>query len=252
MKQIEIAGRRFGRLVAVDSNTKDSSGTLVWRCICDCGKECFRRTTKLLRGESESCGCLSKERLREKLRINNTSHGMYGTKEYASWRAMFNRCFNPKTKNWDLYGGANIEVDECIAKDFNNFLNEVGKQPDDNSKWTLERIDNTLGYIKGNLKWVNQEHQNRNRGKMINNTSGVTGVGWRFDKRRNQTFASASWYETVDGVHKRRYKYFDVGSYGLLPAFANAVLYRKNQIERLNMLGYGYSSSHGIISRRLV
>lgn len=57
--QRDIAGQRFGRLVAVESTQlRDSSGTTVWRCRCDCGNEVQTSLSQLTRGYKKSCGCL--------------------------------------------------------------------------------------------------------------------------------------------------------------------------------------------------
>jgi hypothetical protein len=33
----------------------------VWKCLCDCGRECVARQDKLLSGRTKSCGCLNAE-----------------------------------------------------------------------------------------------------------------------------------------------------------------------------------------------
>ena len=63
----DIAGMRFGRLVAIEfvGTRKFGAGDLQaeWRCRCDCGKEILRRSITLLaslkkkRPVSTSCGC---------------------------------------------------------------------------------------------------------------------------------------------------------------------------------------------------
>lgn len=81
--------------------------------------------------------------------------------------------------------------------------------------------------------------------KRKTNSSGVTGVIWEFNKKTGTTRAMARWIEYDNGVAKQCSKSFSVKTYGLLPAFALAVQYRKDQIKRLNELGYGYSENHG-------
>jgi hypothetical protein len=60
--KIDLCNKRFGRLVAIkpiDSCRKHRS--VVWKCRCDCGKECDVSRPCLVFGNTKSCGCLKKE-----------------------------------------------------------------------------------------------------------------------------------------------------------------------------------------------
>ena len=59
----DITNVRFGRLVAISKtgkNTKDNY--VIWNCKCDCGNECEVDIHSLQKGNTQSCGCLRKER----------------------------------------------------------------------------------------------------------------------------------------------------------------------------------------------
>ncbi len=58
---IDLAGQRFGRLLAIEPTAERLDKKVVWRCVCDCGTE--RRTTSasLRSGNTQSCGCIGKE-----------------------------------------------------------------------------------------------------------------------------------------------------------------------------------------------
>lgn len=61
-KAIDLAGKHFGRLTAVEPTEKrDGSGNVIWRCKCDCGKESFQPASLLKQGRVTSCGCKRKE-----------------------------------------------------------------------------------------------------------------------------------------------------------------------------------------------
>ena len=61
-KAVDLAGKRFGRLVAIEPTEKrDGSGSVIWRCQCDCGKETFQPANLLSQGRVSSCGCKRKE-----------------------------------------------------------------------------------------------------------------------------------------------------------------------------------------------
>lgn len=58
----DLTGRRFHRLVALEPlPERDSKGSVVWRCRCDCGKEVKASRHMLLDGNMKSCGCQKHE-----------------------------------------------------------------------------------------------------------------------------------------------------------------------------------------------
>lgn len=169
-------------------------------------------------------------------------HGLHGTKEYNAWKRIKGRCYNKNNQDYKDYGGCGILMDESFKSDFLSFLGCIGNVPDNTSRWSVDRIDNTKGYIKGNIRWAKDTQQARNKGSYKNNSTGVNGVYWN---KTTCTFAVATWYENIDGKLKQRTKYYSTNKYGLLPAFAMACKHREEQIARLNSLGYGYSENHG-------
>ena len=60
--RLDIANRRFGRLVALFPTEKRSQGgSVYWHCRCDCGNEVDVTDGALISGGWKSCGCLKKE-----------------------------------------------------------------------------------------------------------------------------------------------------------------------------------------------
>jgi hypothetical protein len=57
----DIAGQRFGRLVAVVCVGADKKHLSVWECACDCGGKTAVVVSQLTRGRTKSCGCLHRE-----------------------------------------------------------------------------------------------------------------------------------------------------------------------------------------------
>ncbi len=57
-KPVDIAGQRFGRLVAMERVGSAPGGYALWRCACDCGNEVTVRSVSLRDGNTRSCGCL--------------------------------------------------------------------------------------------------------------------------------------------------------------------------------------------------
>lgn len=87
--QRDLTGQRFGRLVCIEPTEKRSyRGTVVWRCRCDCGNECFAPSKQLLSGYKRSCGCLSHPPLKE---FVGKRFGQLTVIEYAGKRAGMHR-----------------------------------------------------------------------------------------------------------------------------------------------------------------
>src|SRR5436190_4358427 len=59
MQKIELAGRRFGRLVVLSEAGRTKTSRVTWRCRCDCGGEIIADGVLLRRDTIQSCGCLS-------------------------------------------------------------------------------------------------------------------------------------------------------------------------------------------------
>lgn len=88
-----------------------------------------------------------------------------------------------------------------------------------------------------NLRIVTQAVNTRNRTKSVRNKSGTTGVYHNVKRDRFEV----TWREGG----KTKSKSFSINVLGS-DAENLAIVYRKEQIDRLNGLGYGYSDSHGI------
>lgn len=61
----DIAGKQFGYLTAIEPTGEKNRKDIVWRCRCKCGREVEYPATRLLTGNTLSCGCLIAEHLRD-------------------------------------------------------------------------------------------------------------------------------------------------------------------------------------------
>ena len=57
-KALDLANKRFGRLVALYPLKERKNGKIVWHCQCDCGNVRDVVSTTLQKGLCLSCGCL--------------------------------------------------------------------------------------------------------------------------------------------------------------------------------------------------
>jgi hypothetical protein len=84
--------------------------------------------------------------------------------EFHAWTNMRERCSNPRHQLYRWYGARGITVEPAWDRPgtgYQAFLDHVGRRP--SPELSLERIDNSRGYIIGNVAWKNRHAQNRNR-----------------------------------------------------------------------------------------
>lgn len=70
-RRVELTGQRFGRLVVLHGAGAGPDGRARWLCLCVCGQETTVDGASLRKGNTQSCGCLSRDRARERMRRQN-------------------------------------------------------------------------------------------------------------------------------------------------------------------------------------
>jgi len=161
---IKMTGRRFERLtvVAFGEHKKYPCGSTgyMWLCECDCGKKTTVEGRALRAGITKSCGCLTSDVTRA--RSTKHGHAKRGniSPEYYSWSAMMQRCLNPKSDSYYLYGARGITICERW-RDIHEFIKDMGPRP--GPQYSLDRIDNNKGYTPGNMRWALSKNQANNR-----------------------------------------------------------------------------------------
>jgi hypothetical protein len=242
-KRMNLAGGVYGELTVLSyvSELADSKVSK-YLCKCSCGVEKVVSHGNLRSGHTTSCGC---KLHRVGLQRRNTVHGMSkNCKAYKSWCKIKGRCDDPNDISYKNYGLKGINLSDSFRSSFLSFYSEVGDPPSDSKLWSIDRIDNTLGYVEGNIRWATSTQQARNKTMRVDNYSGETGVQFYQTQGTGfATYAVATWRDCVNGKPMNRK--FNVRKLGLLPAFKAAVEYRRRMIQELNDQGAGYSIRHG-------
>lgn len=92
--------------------------------------------------------------------------------EYQTWMGMKSRCLNPKTRNYNDYGGRGITICERWME-FENFFQDMGIRPTDNH--SLDRLNNDGNYEPSNCAWVLMiDNQNNRRNNVKATLHGKT------------------------------------------------------------------------------
>ena len=157
-----LVGESFGRLTLLEWAGRDARGESHFLCDCCCGNSSTASLGNIRSGHTKSCGCLGEE--------SRVKHGRCGTPVYLSWRSMIQRCTNPKSPNYYLYGGRGITVCSRWLTSIENFIEDLGDRPEGTS---LDRIDNDGNYEPPNCRWATAKEQQQNTRKTKLNPESV-------------------------------------------------------------------------------
>lgn len=186
----DLTGQRFGRWIvlnrAEDYISPKGHHVAQWHCKCDCGNHRNVLGSTLRHGKSKSCGCLQKE-IVAKIGKSSKRHNFYDLSgEYGVGYTSKGEEFYFDLEDYNLikdycwhiredgYVGCTYE-NKCIL--FHRLLYPESIQVDHSNH---KKYDNR----KFNLRPCNNALNQRNKSIMTNNTSGITGVNWRKDRKR--------------------------------------------------------------------
>lgn len=151
-----MIGSKFGRWTVLSDAGTNKTGHRKYRCRCDCGQERTVMKSGLLRGSSQSCGCLRNEFHSKRKK----THGLSKHRLFPTWDAMMQRCYNEACHAFADYGGRGVKVcerwhDVTLFVADNEHLALPGL--------TLDRKDNDGSYTPGNVRWATRTEQSLNR-----------------------------------------------------------------------------------------
>lgn len=156
-KLVDLTGKRFGKLVVQRKLQSRRDGSVLWECLCDCGNSRQVNTRHLNRKKNNvrSCGCGMHAK-------GDDSPHWRGVGEISAdwWYSKIGREFQQKSRKkipveidmeyaWDLL----LKQDRKCAL---TGLELTFGRPVSAGTASLDRIDNTKGYIPGNVQWVHK------------------------------------------------------------------------------------------------
>ena len=151
--EIDISGKRFGRLVAVKKVghhiRKSGRKDVVWECMCDCGNLVNVKKSNLKNGGTVSCGCVQKEnRKKPRREIVIRDYGEYCSVElFTKEEAFFDKEDLEKIikNNWHLNdgyacNGKGMPMHKVILGFYSGVVHHKNRNKLDNRKSNLEKM----------------------------------------------------------------------------------------------------------------
>jgi len=154
-KKIDLTGQRFGRLVVIEeSELRNSSGNVKWKCKCDCGNITFSNGYDLRKGVAQSCGCYNRDLVKK-------DNPKYKRPLYYIYHSMKCRCYNPNDRAFHNYGARGIKISDKwnTYEKFEEWALDKGYKK---GLW-LDRINNDLDYSPDNCRWATPKEQQNNK-----------------------------------------------------------------------------------------
>ena len=157
----DLTGQPFGRLIVIREYGRDKWGKVLWLCKCECGREVVVREDHLRSENTKSCGCLSRELVRER----NTTHGCCNEPWYKTYNDMMQRCGHSKgSSEHHLRNYRDRGIEVCTEwrespRAFGDWLLSHGWR----KGLQIDRIDNNQGYCPENCRVVTPKENANNR-----------------------------------------------------------------------------------------
>lgn len=129
---------------------------------CSCGRNFITTLRCVVKGTTKSCGCWGAKS--RSLRF--TRHGLRQHPLYRIWCGIKTRCYNKNREDYRYYGGMGIIL-SAEFHDFKTWFDYVESLPlyekRSELKLTIDRIDVTKNYERGNLRWATRLQQSLNQ-----------------------------------------------------------------------------------------
>lgn len=182
---INLREQRFGNLIVLEKTSgRDTRGSILWKCRCDCGNITTVSSNKLRSGHTRSCGCLRRispqnRRIKNKYEL----HENYGIGYTSNTQIAFYFDLEDYEiiKDYTWFESDQGYIISCINGKLRRMHRLVFQCKENEliDHRNCKKFDNR----KENLRLANKQLNGINRGAGKNNLLGVKGVS--YDKRAN-------------------------------------------------------------------
>jgi len=157
----DLVGFRFGnRTVLNRVFRKNQTHEREWLCKCDCGSEKILKSSSILNGKRNSCGCIGKERQRKKVTVHGQASGKIHTGAYTTWGLLKHSCYCESCENYKNFGGKGLLLCKRWKKSFLSFFKDMGNKPKNSM---LALLPEKTIYCKKNCRWIKKRWYTKNR-----------------------------------------------------------------------------------------
>lgn len=147
-------GEKSGGLVVLERLERHRNGNYFFlRCSCECGREAVLSTAAFRRRTCcQDCSRVSS--IEKRLKHNGATRSNQDPL-YSAYKAMLNRCGNPKNKSFKWYGAKGITVCPEWRSGFGAFRDWALANGWEKGL-TLDRVDSKKGYAPENCEYVSK------------------------------------------------------------------------------------------------
>jgi hypothetical protein len=154
-----LTNKRFGKLKVISLNeertNKENRALAYWNCLCDCGNTSVVRSSALISGRSQSCGCNH-----HKLGKNNSNFTGFEEIGGRYWNNLKKTSILTRKLAFDIIiqdaWALFLKQNRCCALTGMELQFQSKDSVADRTA-SLDRIDSSKGYIEGNVQWVHKD-----------------------------------------------------------------------------------------------